>query len=100
MNLYNEKIIVAIENAVQQQVGASGVTSELHRLDGEKIVDAIMEQLEGFVFVPREPTEQLLSKAIRKYIEVSDLSIITNRMAHLYDLMIQEAVIEAQEQKG
>ncbi len=52
---------------------------------------------EGFVLVPKEPTEQLLSKAIRKYIEVSDLSIITNRMAHLYDLMIQEAVIEAQE---
>ena len=55
---------------------------------------------EGFVLVPKKPTEQLLSKAIRKYIEVSDLSIITNRMAHLYDLMIQEAMIEAQDQSN
>lgn len=45
---------------------------------------------EGFVLVPKEPTEELLSKAIRKYLEVSDLSIITNRMAHLYELMIKE----------
>ena len=55
---------------------------------------------EGFVLVPKEPSEQLLSKAIRKYLQVSDLSIITSRMAHLYELMIQEAMIEAQEQKG
>ena len=46
---------------------------------------------EGFVLVPKKPTEELLSKAIRKYLEVSDLSIITNRMAHLYELMIKEA---------
>ena len=51
---------------------------------------------EGFVLVPEKPTEELLSKAIRKYLEVSDLSIITNRMAHLYELMIKEA----QEQKA
>lgn len=55
---------------------------------------------EGFVLVPREPTEQLLSKAIRKYLEVSHLPIVTNRMAHLYDLIIQEAMIEAQEQSS
>jgi len=54
---------------------------------------------EGFVLVRKEPSEQLLSKAIRKYLQVSDLSIITSRMAHLYELMIQEAMIEAQEQK-
>ncbi|MDY6450679.1 hypothetical protein [Acinetobacter faecalis] len=52
---------------------------------------------EGFVVVPKVPTEELLSKAIRKYLEVSDLSMITNRMFHLYELMIQEAMIEAQE---
>ena len=46
---------------------------------------------EGFVLMPKKPTEELLSKAIRKYLEVSDLSIITNRMAHLYELMIKEA---------
>lgn len=46
---------------------------------------------EGYVLVPKKPTEELLSKAIRKYLEVSDLSIITSRMAHLYELMIKEA---------
>ncbi|TCB80177.1 hypothetical protein E0H89_00675 [Acinetobacter sp. ANC 3781] len=55
---------------------------------------------EGFVLVRKEPSEQLLSKAIRKYLQVSDLSIITSRMTHLYELMIQEAMIETQEQKG
>jgi len=48
MNLNNEKIIVAIENAVIEQVEASGFTGELHRLDGEKIVDVILQQIEGF----------------------------------------------------
>ena len=50
---------------------------------------------EGYVVVPAVPTEELLSKAILKYLEVSDLSIITSRMAHLYDLIINEAMIQA-----
>ena len=56
--------------------------------------------LEGFVLVPKEPTEEMLSKAIRKYLEVSDLSIITNRMFHLYELIINEAMIEAAQGEG
>lgn len=43
------------------------------------------------VLVPKKPSEEFLSKAIRKYLEVSDLSVITSRMAHLYELMIKEA---------
>jgi hypothetical protein len=50
---------------------------------------------EGWALVPIEPTEEFLSKAIRKYLEVSDLSIITSRMAHLYKLMIDEAMLNA-----
>jgi|GEM_PF-2886278 len=49
------------------------------------------------VLVPREPTEKMLSKAIRKYLEVSDLSIITSRMFHIYQVIIDEAMIEPQE---
>ena len=78
-----------------------------HNMEGcsfTEIVERMFDKLakaqavpEGFVLVRKEPSEQLLSKAIRKYLQVSDLSIITSRMAHLYELMIQEAMIEAQE---
>lgn len=52
MNLNDPKIVVAIENAVCNQLEASGITADLFRLDGEKIIDVIMQQLEGFVLVP------------------------------------------------
>jgi hypothetical protein len=61
MSLYINEVIVAIEKIVEQQVEASGITGELHRLDGEKIVDAIMEQLEGFALVPKEQTKKMLA---------------------------------------
>ncbi len=86
MSLYNEKIIVAIENAVQQQVEASGVTSELHRLDGEKIVDAIIDQLEGFVLVPKEPTEEMMFAGYESKEKTNNLKIN------------YRAMVEAQEQ--
>lgn len=62
MNLNDKKIVVAIENAVCEQLEASGINTDPFRLDGEKIVDVILEQLEGFVLVPKEPT-LMMSKA-------------------------------------
>lgn len=52
MNLNDPKIVVAIENAVCNQLEASGITADPFRLDGEKIIDVILQQLEGFVLVP------------------------------------------------
>ena len=54
MKLHDQKIVVAIENAVCEQLEASGIKADPFRLDGEKIVDVILEQLEGFVLVPKD----------------------------------------------
>lgn len=39
----NSKTIVAIEKMVEQQVEASGITWDVFRLDGEKILEAMIE---------------------------------------------------------
>ena len=62
MNLNDTKIVVAIENAVCDQLEASGIKADPFRLDGEKIVQVIIEQLGGYVVVPKEPTQELLNK--------------------------------------
>jgi len=59
MNLNDPKIVVAIENAVCNQLEASGITADPFRLDGEKIMDVILQQLEGFVLVPKELAENI-----------------------------------------
>jgi len=61
MNLYDSKIVVAIENAVCNQLEASGITADPFRLDGEKIIDVILEQIEGFVLVPLGVIERCIS---------------------------------------
>ena len=63
MNLNDTKIVVAIENAVCDQLEASGIKADPFRLDGEKIVQVIIEQLGGYVVVPREPTREMLIAA-------------------------------------
>lgn len=45
MNLYDEKIIVAIEDAVQNMVEASGITADVFRLDGDRVIDALLQAL-------------------------------------------------------
>ena len=42
----NSKTVVAIENMVWQQVEASGIDEPIHRLDGWRILDAIIEVAE------------------------------------------------------
>lgn len=86
MNLYDSKIVVAIENAVCNQLEASGITADPFRLDGEKIIDVILEQIEGFVLVPKEPTEAM-------YIAGTDKRQSGGNTADVY-----KAMIEAQEQ--
>lgn len=54
MNLNDPKIVVAIENAVCEQLEASGIKADPFRLDGEKIIDVILQQLKGFVLVPED----------------------------------------------
>ena len=104
MNLNNEQIIVAIENAVIEQVEASGFTGELHRLDGEKIVDVILQQIEGFVLVPREPTEEMLGAAWEAPPvggPSTNRRIFHEKQTVVYKAMVDEAekaMIEAQEQ--
>ncbi|MDC4667562.1 hypothetical protein OHV74_18145 [Acinetobacter baumannii] len=39
----NREVVVAIERMVEQQVEASGITSDVFRLDGWRILDAIQE---------------------------------------------------------
>ncbi|HEN9534263.1 TPA: hypothetical protein U9I93_003957 [Acinetobacter baumannii] len=41
------KVVVAIEKMVEQQVEASGITSDVFRLDGWRILDAIQEAIES-----------------------------------------------------
>lgn len=43
----NEKCIYAIEQEVEQQVEASGITADVFRLDGEKILNAMLEAARG-----------------------------------------------------
>ena len=64
MNLNDTKIVVAIENAVCDQLEASGIKADPFRLDGEKIVQVILEQLGDYVVVPKEPTQKMLDATI------------------------------------
>ncbi|MEJ7884048.1 hypothetical protein WKH38_18470 [Acinetobacter baumannii] len=43
----NREVVVAIEKMVEQQVEASGITSDVFRLDGWRILDAIQEASES-----------------------------------------------------
>ncbi|ENX13336.1 hypothetical protein F895_02640 [Acinetobacter sp. CIP 64.2] len=43
----NNATIVAIEKMVEQQVEASGITADVFRLDGEKILNAAVEAARG-----------------------------------------------------
>lgn len=61
MKLNDTKIVVAIENAVCDQLEASGITADPFRLDGEKIVQVILDQLGDYVLVPKEPTQKMLN---------------------------------------
>jgi hypothetical protein len=102
MSLYKNEVIVAIEKTVERQVEASGITGELHRLDGEKIVDAIMEQLEGFVLVPRKLPDEVSD---RLWDFMTDNFVCTNEDGDSFmvcgDFDLDELygqLIEAQEQ--
>lgn len=53
MNLYDEKFIVAIEDAIQNMVEASGITADVFRLDGDRVIDALLQALgDEYVIVP------------------------------------------------
>ena len=43
----NNTTIVAVERMVEQQVEASGITADVFRLDGEKILNAAVEAARG-----------------------------------------------------
>ena len=88
MKLHDQKIVVAIENAVCEQLEASGINTEPFRLDGEKIVDVILEQIEGFVLVPKEPTQGM--------IEAADNCAINGKITAN---IIYKAMIEAAQEK-
>lgn len=87
MNLNDTKIVVAIENAVCDQLEASGIKADPFRLDGEKIVQVIIEQLGDYVVVPKELTEATKQKMTRVFHE-SDKFLNCNNM---YSAMIAAA---------
>ena len=87
MNLNDTKIVVAIENAVCDQLEASGIKADPFRLDGEKIVQVIIEQLGDYVVVPKEPTERMLDSA---YSSISD-NLHYADLENIYRAMIWSA---------
>ena len=87
MNLNDTKIVVAIENAVCDQLEASGIKADPFRLDGEKIVQVILEQLGDYVVVPKEPTERMLDSA---YSSISD-NLHYADLENIYRAMIWSA---------
>ena len=87
MNLNDTKIVVAIENAVCDQLEASGIKADPFRLDGEKIVQVIIEQLGDYVVVPKEPTERMLDSA---YSSISD-NLHYADLENIYKAMIWSA---------
>ena len=63
MNLYDEKIIVAIEDAIQNMVEASGITADVFRLDGDRVIDAILQALgDEYVIVPKTIPENVVER--------------------------------------
>lgn len=68
MNLNDTKIVVAIENEVCDQLEASGIKADPFRLDGEKIVQVIIEQLGDYVVVPKEPNQEF-KDMLRSYLD-------------------------------
>lgn len=94
MNLYDSKIVVAIENAVCNQLEASGITADPFRLNGEKVIGVILEQIEGFVLVPMVPSERIVN-AVRQCYEGEAYLPYS-----LYSEFINQAMIEAHEQKA
>lgn len=87
MKIYDDKVIVAIESIVENQVRASGIFGELHRLDGEKIIDAIIDQLEGFVLAPKEPTEEMLEAGYQDSFDAKgfEIKIIYKAMLNAFE---------------
>lgn len=70
MNLYDEKIIVAIEDAVQNMVEASGITADVFRLDGDRVIDALLKALgDDYVIVPVELSESIAEKLALEKVE-------------------------------
>ena len=67
MKLNDKKIVVAIENTVCEQLEASGIKADPIRLDGEKIVDVILEQLDGYLLVPKKPTRRMIDAAMKDH---------------------------------
>lgn len=115
MNLSDPKIVIAIENVVCGQLEASGINADPFRLDGEKIIDVILEQLENFVLVPKEisiddarkhaetmfnKVEQMARHEHRDLNEI-EFEAFKNRWLEARTLTIQHdwnAMIEVQEQ--
>ena len=113
MNLNDKKIVVAIENAVCEQLEASGINTDPFRLDGEKIVDVILEQLEGFVLVPKEFNEKLAEKMAAEmvnklipendpvWIEIANKAYKDNLLMKKWEIIRNyKAMIEAAQGEG
>ena len=95
MNLNDTKIVVAIENAVCDQLEASGIKADPFRLDGEKIVQVIIDQLGDYVVVPKEPTPKMIDAGMDGFCFPLD-----NGRFCKHDLIFAyRAMLEAQEQK-
>ena len=94
MNLNDTKIVVAIENAICDQLEASGIKADPFRLDGEKIVQVIIEQLGDYVVVPKEPTQELLNKMQDFFVGAFENGLTGGQSMHCAYVAMIEAVQE------
>lgn len=90
MNLNDTKVVVAIENAVCDQLEASGIKADPFRLDGEKIVQVIIEQLGCYVVVPKEPTPKMIDAGYESSYDAKGFEIP----------LIYKAMIEAAQEQS
>lgn len=90
MNLYDEKIIVAIEDAVQNMVEASGITADVFRLDGDRVIDALLQALgDEYVIIPKTIPENVVNRLKNSSYHWGEHT--KDYFSPIYELMVEEA---------
>lgn len=90
MNLYDEKIIVAIEDAIQNMVEASGITADVFRLVGDRVIEALLQALgDEYVIVPRTIPDDVVIALENSYYHWGAQT--RDHFTPIYKLMVKEA---------
>lgn len=90
MNLYDEKIIVAIEDAIQNMVEASGITADVFRLDGDRVIDTLQQALgDDYVIVPKTIPENVVERLKNSSYHWGENT--KDYFSPIYEMMVEEA---------